>query len=112
MYITDLLKNGSDYATAHFRELKADTAGYRFSSGEMDYVAHELNANGYKTQSLEASKLLTFIDPGAWQTYNSYGELLMSNGKLAEAKAMFRKSLAINPDNHFAKDVLSKSPSN
>jgi CubicO group peptidase (beta-lactamase class C family) len=111
VYVTDLLKSGADYA-AHFQELKADTAGYRFSSGEMDYAAHELNANGYKTQSLEASKLLTFIDPGAWQTYNSYGELLMSNGKITEAKAMFRKSLAINPDNHFAKDVLSKSPSN
>lgn len=76
VYASDLLASGTDYAAAHLQELKQDTAHYRFSSGEMDYCAKELNFAGYKAQALEVSKLLTFIDPTAWQTYNSYGELL------------------------------------
>jgi len=107
VYANDLLVSGADYAAAHLQELRSDTAQYRFSSGEMDYCARELNAAGYKIQALETSKLLTFIDPTAWQTYNSYGELLLSNGKRKEAAVMFRKSLAIFPDNHFAKQALT-----
>lgn len=108
IYADDLLSSGADYAASSFQEMRSDTAHYRFSSGEMDYAARELNAAGYKPQALEASKLLTFIDPGAWQTFNSYGELLMANGKPKEARIMFRKSLSINPENRFAKEALTK----
>ncbi|OJV19375.1 MAG: hypothetical protein BGO21_07730 [Dyadobacter sp. 50-39] len=107
LYANDLLFLGTDYAAAHLQQIRPDTSNYRFSAGEMDYCARELNAAGYKIQALETSKLLTFIDPGAWQTYNSYGELLLSNGKVKEAAIMFRKSLEIFPDNHFAKQALT-----
>lgn len=40
--------------------------------------------------------------------FNSYAEVLMSNGKRKEAKLMSKKSLSLNPNNHFAKDALSK----
>ncbi|CAG5002549.1 D-aminopeptidase [Dyadobacter sp. CECT 9275] len=107
VYTNDLLIYGADLAAAHFHELKPDTVQYRFSPGEMDYAARELNAAGHKSAALETSKLLTFIDP-AWQTFNSYAELLLTNGKSGEAKIMFRKSLSINPENHFAKEALAK----
>ncbi|MBE9463636.1 serine hydrolase [Dyadobacter subterraneus] len=108
IYTNDLLLTGTDYAASHLQELKPDTTNYRFSSGEMDYAARELNAAGYQNQALETSKLLTFIDPGAWQTFNSYAELLWLNGKIKEAKLMFKKSLSINPENDFAKQALTK----
>lgn len=107
-YANDLLTLGTDYAAAHLQIMRTDTAQFRFSPGEMDYAAHELNLAGYKPQALETLKLLTFIDAAAWQTFNSYAEVLMINGKREEAKLMFKKSLSLNPDNHFAKEALSK----
>lgn len=108
VYTNDLLTLGTDYAAAHLQTIRTDTAQFRFSPGEMDYAAHELNIAGYKPQALETLKLLTFMDATAWQTYNSYAEVLMINGHREEAKLMFKKSLSLNPDNHFAKEALSK----
>lgn len=107
-YASDLLTSGTDYAAAHLQTMRTDTVRFRFSPGEMDYAAHELNAAGYRAQALETLKLLTFMDSTAWQPYNSYAELLMVNGKRAEAKLMFQKSLSLNPNNSFAKDALAK----
>lgn len=107
VYANDLLVSGADFAAAHLQEIRTDTSRFGFSPGEMDFAAHELNAAGYKTQGLETSKLLTFLEP-VWQTFHSYGELLAANGKPAEAVMMFKKSLGLNPGNHVAKQMLSK----
>lgn len=108
IYANDLMTSGTDYAACHFHELKPDTSHYRFSPGEMDFCARELYAAGYQSQALETSKLLTFVEPEAWQTYNSYAELLVACGKQKEARMMFRKSLSLNPDNPIAQQALNR----
>lgn len=112
VYANDLLTLGTDYAAAHLQTMRTDTAQFRFSAGEMDYAARELSFAGYKSQALETLKLLTYIDAAAWQTFNSYAEVLMINGKREEAKLMFKKSLSLNPDNHFARKALAKLETN
>ncbi len=46
--------------------------------------------------------------PESWNVYDSLGEALLRAGKIDEAMAMYRKSLALNPDNTNGQEVLAR----
>ena len=49
-----------------------------------------------KSSALQLSKLLVDVHPTEAKAYEIYGNMLLQNGKVANAKAMYRKSFSLN----------------
>jgi tetratricopeptide (TPR) repeat protein len=49
-----------------------------------------------KASALELSRILTVAHPGDSKAYAVYGDMLLQNNKLKEAKEMYQKSIALN----------------
>jgi len=49
-----------------------------------------------KASALELSRILTVAHPGESRAFAIYGDMLLQNGKSAEAKAMYQRSIALN----------------
>lgn len=57
-------------------------------------------------EALEIFKLNVHLFPQSWNAYDSYGEALLKSDRKAEAIAMYKKSVALNPANDNGKKVL------
>jgi CubicO group peptidase (beta-lactamase class C family) len=108
LYVQALFKQGADFATVRYNELKADTAQYYMDERELNTYGLELLWNGQPQLALEALQLNTLLYPASWNVYDSYAEALWQNGKKEEAIAMYRKSIQMNPDNKGGKEALQK----
>jgi tetratricopeptide (TPR) repeat protein len=49
-----------------------------------------------KSSALQLSKLLVEVHPNEAKAYEVYGNMLLQNGKVADARAMYRKSYSLN----------------
>jgi tetratricopeptide (TPR) repeat protein len=59
----------------------------------------------------EAIKVLTLnteLYPNSWNTWDSLAEAYMQNGEKDIATGFFKKSLQLNPDNGYAKEMVEK----
>ena len=56
----------------------------------------------------EFSKTNVDLFPSSWNSYDSYGEILLKMGKKDEAIQMYRKSIELNPKNEGGKKILEK----
>ncbi|WP_343305973.1 serine hydrolase domain-containing protein [Chitinophaga niabensis] len=110
-YGATLVKYGPHPAACRFNELKADTGWY--------FYEHEMNELGYHLLlksdfenrvelALEVFKLNTLLFPGSTNAYDSYAEALMNGGLNAQAIAMYKKSLQLDPSNAGARRNLEK----
>jgi tetratricopeptide (TPR) repeat protein len=64
--------------------------------------------NGYEQEAVETFRLNIILYPTSFNVYDSYGETLMKTGKKEEAILMYKKSLALNPDNRGGKEALQQ----
>ena len=79
-----------------FGENEVNSLGYDFISGN-------------KNKEAEAVfKKNTELFPLSWNTYDSYGEILLKNGKKTEAIKMYQKSIELNPENENGINVLKQ----
>ena len=46
--------------------------------------------------------------PLSWNSYDSYGEILLKTGKKEEAIKMYQKSIELNPNNEGGKKILKE----
>jgi tetratricopeptide (TPR) repeat protein len=110
-YGVALVQHGPHYAACRFNELKTDPEWY--------FYEHEMNELGYQLLlksdfrnrvelALEVFKLNSLLFPGSANAYDSYAEGLMNAGLNAQAIAMYKKSLRIDPNNAAAKRNLEK----
>jgi len=110
LYGMSLVKEGADHAAAVFNANKADTLAYYLNEGEMNDLGYDLyymsNMPGHCELALEVFKLATFIFPGSFNTYDSYGQLLKESGKKEDAILMYKKSIELNPGNEDGKRIL------
>ncbi|WP_274971777.1 tetratricopeptide repeat protein, partial [Zunongwangia profunda] len=60
-------------------------------------------------ESLKVLKLNTELYPKAANTWDSYGEILLKLGKEKEGIKAYKKSLALDPNNENAKNIIRKS---
>ena len=58
--------------------------------------------------ALEVAKLLTIFFPESSNAFEAYAEILAKTGKKAEAISMYKKSIALNPQNEDAKMALEE----
>lgn len=75
----------------------------------------ELNEWGYRMMSKnelknasEIFKLNTYLFPGSWNAYDSYGEALLRLGNKDQAIRMYQRSIDLNPDNENGKKMLKQ----
>ncbi len=48
------------------------------------------------------------MNPESWNAYDSLGEAMLAAGKTEKARALYEKSVAMNPDNENGKKMLAK----
>jgi tetratricopeptide (TPR) repeat protein len=66
-----------------------------------------LNAN-QKEKAYKVFKLNIELYPKAWNTYDSYGEVLLKMGDTLNAVNAYKKSLELNPKNEVAQKIILK----
>ncbi len=64
--------------------------------------------DGHQPEALEGFKLGTLLFPDSWNAYDSYAEALARTGKKEEAIAMYKKSIAMNPENQGGENALKQ----
>ncbi len=77
-------------------EIEINTLGYRF-----------VEEKKFK-EALEFFKINTELYPNSANVFDSYGECLMLVGKEKESLAAYKKSLALDPENKNAENILNK----
>lgn len=90
----------------------------RFEVNESN-IEGVINAQGYRFKQLkkldEAIKVFTLntqLFPNAWNTWDSLAEAYMEKGEKQIAIGFYRKSIALNPDNEYAKKMVQKMEQN
>lgn len=103
------------------REARAEDALRKLASGQRNArrVENDLNMAGYYMMSadrLDAAArifaLNTHLFPDAFNTWDSLGEVHMKLGDKKKAIQYYNKSLALNPDNQNATDMLKQLAAN
>lgn len=107
LYVQSLLARGVDYAAAKLGEYRKDR-NYGLSEGELNFLGIELMENGHLPLALEVFKTNTLIYPESFNVFDSYGEALMKAGKKEAAILMYRRSIALNPNNQGGKKMLEQ----
>jgi CubicO group peptidase (beta-lactamase class C family) len=97
------------------KNLSAATDSYRKRDRKLDLLEGIVNAKGYdllsakKTkEAIEIFKLNVFAFPRSANAFDSLGEAYLENGEKESAIENYRKSLALNPDNKNAEEMLKK----
>ncbi|SFW85659.1 serine hydrolase domain-containing protein [Chitinophaga sancti] len=109
IYVTTLIKEGTDAAATQLTLLQTDTAHYYLSELEMNKAGYEQLYDYYRIDAaLEIFKLNCLLFPRSFNTYDSYGEALNKAGKKKEAIALYERSILINPGNEGGIKELSK----
>lgn len=85
---------------------KGSLSDYNVNEEQINTFGYELAGKGKDNEALEIFKLNTELYPQGFNTFDSYGEILLKMGKKKEAVKAYRKSLELNPANDNAKEVL------
>jgi len=112
IYAQALISQGADHAASLLHTLMSDTLHYYFNTSEMNFLGYDFlyqaTFKGHQQLSLETFKLNTFLDPGNFNTYDSYGEALAESGNREDAIRMYKRSLELNPKNEGGIQALKK----
>jgi tetratricopeptide (TPR) repeat protein len=98
---------GFDNIAAVYWDLKKNhPEKYDFSEWQLNALGyHFMNENDLE-KALTLFKLNTEAFPNAFNTYDSYGEALLKQGKKEEGIEKYRKSIELNPGNEHGIKVL------
>jgi CubicO group peptidase (beta-lactamase class C family) len=94
-----LNENPNEDSFAQLIAMALDTANYLLDENELNEMGYEFYADNKYYQAFETLRGAIFLFPQSDNLYNSYGELLALSGKKEEAIIMYKKSIALNPNN-------------
>lgn len=87
---------------------KGQKSKYNMSEEEINNYGYELLKTNKTNDALEIFKLNTKLYPNGWNTYDSYGEILLKLNDKKGAYKNYKKSLELNPKNDNAKKILEQ----
>jgi len=87
---------------------KGKQSEYDVSEEKINSFGYELSEAGKMEEALKILKYNTELYPKGFNTFDSYGEILLQNGETKKALRAYQKSLALNPDNANAKKILQE----
>lgn len=88
--------------------MKGSNSDYNVSELGINSFGYALMQQGHDEDALTILKLNTQFYPNSWNTFDSYGDILLKLDRKQEAIAAFKKSLELNPGNEKAKMILKK----
>jgi len=104
-----LTEKGLDAAVAQYRELKATGFGDLFvNEGELNNLGYRLLRERRPREAIEILKLNVEAYPQSANVFDSLAEAYMLNGDTAPAIENYEKSLALDPKNTNAAEMLRK----
>jgi tetratricopeptide (TPR) repeat protein len=103
-----LANGGVEAANKALVKIRKDTLSYYLDENELNSLGYAFWGSKKNALAEEVFKTNTLLFPSGWNTYDSYGELLLANGKRQEAMRMYKKSVELNPQNENGINILKK----
>ena len=111
-FALELVDKGQDAALVKLAELKFDAANYYLDEDEMNDLALQIFYSGpfpdNKGVALELARMNIAFFPNSFNIYDTYGEILAAAGKRELAIVMYKRSIAMNPNNEGGKRALER----
>ncbi|HZV70291.1 MAG TPA: serine hydrolase [Saprospiraceae bacterium] len=102
-------KEGPADLVDNYKDLKVKHAGeYNFNENDINTLGYYYLNDNKTEPALELFKINVMEYPNSANVYDSYGEALMKAGNTKLAIENYQKSLALNPANSNAVDMLAK----
>ncbi|MGB8191513.1 MAG: serine hydrolase [Chitinophagaceae bacterium] len=103
-----LMKEGIIAARKQLAGMVKDRLNYNLNEDEMNLLGYQLLWNNQLPQSEEVLKTNVELFPDSWNSYDSYGEILLKLGRKDEAINMYKRSVEMNPKNEGGRKVLEE----
>lgn len=103
---SEILNRSLENAIEMANRTKNAEKTYFNSVNYLNELGYSYMENNELKKALEIFKLNTSLFPHDWNVYDSYGEALLNAKNNVEAIKMYEKSLALNPNNKDAIDIL------
>lgn len=103
--------SGLETALAHYRDLKDKYYGrgaYDFGENALNSFGYELLRDDDTTGAIAVFNLNAEEFPESANTWDSLAEAYMKSGDMKQAEKYYEKSLALDPKNQNAQDMLKK----
>jgi polyisoprenoid-binding protein YceI len=98
---------GIDQAAARYRRLRqSEPEGYNFGEGQLNIVGYRLLQHGRIKEAVQVFRLNAEAHPQSSNVHDSLGEALAAAGDRANAIASYERSLALDPKNAGAMEML------
>jgi CubicO group peptidase (beta-lactamase class C family) len=99
----------SEMIDQRFEQMRADTARYALLEAELNRLGyHAKNAWRDVPRAIEIFQLNVRAFPKSGNVYDSLGEAYLAQGDTVRARANYRRSLELDPNNSGAADVLRR----
>ena len=108
LYGKTIMKDGASKANTLLETIKKDSLHYYLNEDEMNLLGYQFLWNNMNDKAYEVLKLNLELFPASWNSYDSYGEILLKIGKKEEAIKMYKRSIELNPNNDGGKKVLEQ----
>lgn len=108
IYGITLANQGTAAADQILKKIKKEISNYYLDENEMNSLGYEFTFSNKNTEAEIVFKKNTELFPLSWNTYDSYGEILLKNHKKTAALKMYKKSIELNPENENGKNVLKQ----
>lgn len=109
---SEIIKNaGMDslpVSLAKIRDLRVNNGDIYFDEASINELGYYLMNTGKVPEAIEILKLNVEVFPESANVYDSLGEAYMKNGDKENAIKNYEKSLALNPGNENAKNMLKE----
>lgn len=102
-----IIDKGITSGLSHYNAIKA-SKDYMLKENEMNSIGYQLLRSDKKDEAAAVFKLNIEAFPKSSNVYDSYGEVLMMQGKNTLAIENYKKSVALNPNNQNGIDFLKK----
>ena len=87
---------------------KGSNSNYNVSELGINAFGYALMGQGHNEDALTIFQLNTVLYPNSWNTFDSYGDILLKLNLKEDAIKAYKKSLELNPGNEKAKMILKK----
>jgi CubicO group peptidase (beta-lactamase class C family) len=93
----------------HFEQMRTDTARYTLSEAELNQLGyHALNSWRDVPRAIAIFQVNVRAFPKSGNVYDSLGEAYLAQGDTVRARANYRRSLELDPNNTNAADILRR----
>ncbi len=87
---------------------KGSNSDFNVSELGINTFGYQLMGEGHNEEALTIFRLNMELYPNSWNTYDSYGDLLLKLDRKEETIKAFKKSLELNPGNEKARMIIKK----